>query len=39
MSEGYLKSINDYYEMKSKYEKSFKESKRNVKKTIYQKEH
>lgn len=32
MSEGYLKSINDYYEMKSKYEKSFKESKRNVKK-------
>tara|TARA_X000000950_G_C13921406_1_gene663631 strand:+ start:1913 stop:2782 length:870 start_codon:yes stop_codon:yes gene_type:complete len=32
MSEGYLKSINDYYELKSKYEDSYKESKRNVKK-------
>ena len=32
MSEGYLKSINDYYELKSKYEDSYKET---LKKLLY----
>ena len=33
MSEGYLKSLNDYYELKSKYDKSYKDSKISVKKS------
>lgn len=32
MSDGYLKSLNDYYELKAKYEDSYKESKLSVKK-------
>ncbi|MAR51056.1 MAG: hypothetical protein CML42_08010 [Rhodobacteraceae bacterium] len=33
MSEGYLKSLNDYYELKAKYDKSYKDSKISVKKS------
>lgn len=33
MSEGYVKSLNDYYELKAKYDKSYKDSKISVKKS------